>query len=192
MHIETLPPSVSSQSTSTSWSAHDWRPGRAAPQRRKGKTLSVFLRGQQEKLLELRATLESSMNGIARATRLEKADSSALATHNGDAGSDACDRDFALSLLSQDTNALFEIDAALQRIEQGSYGICEISGQSIPVARLRAMPFARFTVECQAKIEAQRRLFRNPRSFVSSFAVADEEEGDESQEDAGSAASAQD
>ena len=49
----------------------------------------------------------------------------------------------------------FEIDAALQRIEEGSYGICEMSGRPIPVARLRAIPFARFTVECQTRIEEQ-------------------------------------
>ena len=166
--------------------------GQRAAQKRKGKALNAFLRGQQEKLFELRAALVSSMNGIARETRLEKADSSALSTHDGDAGSDACDRDFVLSLLSQDTDALFEIDAALQRIEAGSYGICEMSGRPIPVARLRALPFARFTVECQTRIEAQRKLVRKPRLFVSPFAVAHEEEDPDSQDGSKSAIEATD
>ncbi len=200
MHIETLQPAVNSPATSAFWpstdsnqsATTDWRPGSASRQKRKGKALNAFLRGQQAKLLELRAALVSSMNGIARETRLEKADSSALSTHNGDAGSDACDRDFVLSLLSQDTSALFEIDAALQRIETGSYGICEMSGRPIPVARLRALPFARFTVECQTRIEEQRKLLRNPRLFASPFAVADEEEDPDSQDGSKSAIQAAD
>jgi DnaK suppressor protein len=182
MHIETLQPAVNSPATLAFWPATDsnqsattdGRPGGGPRQKR--KALNAFLRGQHEKLLELRAALVSSMNGVARETRLEKADTSAFSTHNGDAGSDACDRDFVLSLLSQDTDVLFEIDAALQRIEAGGYGICEMSGRPIPVARLRAIPFARFTVECQTRLEEQKKLFRKPRSFVSPFANADEEE----------------
>ena len=200
MHIETLQPAVNSQTAAAIWpstdsnqsATTDWRPGSAPRQKRKGKALNAFLRSQQEKLLELRAALVSSMNGIARETRLEKAESSALSTHNGDAGSDACDRDFVLSLLSQDTDALFEIDAALQRLEAGSYGICEMSGRPIPVARLRAIPFARFTVECQTRIEEQRKLFRKPRLFVSPFAAADEEEDHDSQSEPESAIQAAD
>ncbi|MGH8092062.1 MAG: TraR/DksA family transcriptional regulator [Chthoniobacterales bacterium] len=141
--------------------------------------MNAFLRGQEEKLLELRAAIMSAMSGRARVTRLEKIESSVFATHDGDAASDACDRDFVLSLLSQDSNALLEIDAALQRIEAGSYGICEKSGEPIPVARLKAIPFARFTVEWQARIEGRRKLLRHPRLFASPFAVADEEEEDD-------------
>lgn len=200
MRIETMQPANNSQTTaeiwasndSNQWATADWRPGGAPRQKRKGKTLNAFLRGQQAKLIELRAALVSSMNGIARETRLEKADSSALSTHNGDAGSDACDRDFVLSLLSQETDALFEIDAALQRIEEGSYGICEMSGRPIRLARLRAIPFARFTVECQTRVEEERKLFRNPGLFASPFAIAEEEESDEFQERAQSVIEAAD
>ncbi len=142
----------------------DWRPGRTPRRPQPRKKLDPFLRAQQEKLLELRDALIGSMNGGARETRLEKADSSALATHNGDAGSDACDLDLVLCLLSQESNALFEIDEALKRIEAGTYGICELSGRPIPVSRLRAIPFARFTVEFQEEIERQRKLFSNQRA----------------------------
>jgi RNA polymerase-binding transcription factor DksA len=51
--------------------------------------------------------------------------------HQADAGSDAYDRDFALSLLSQEQDALYEIDEALKRIELGTYGKCEMSGKPI-------------------------------------------------------------
>ena len=52
--------------------------------------------------------------------------------HQADAGSDAYDRDFALSLLSQEQDALYEIDQALKRIELGTYGVCEMSGKQFP------------------------------------------------------------
>ncbi|MBA3961004.1 MAG: TraR/DksA C4-type zinc finger protein [Chthoniobacterales bacterium] len=93
------------------------------------------------------------MSWTARDTQVQAGDAPAYATHNGDAGSDACDRDLAFCLLSQEVDSLFEIDHALQRIEEGRYGICEMSGEPIPVIRLNAIPFARFTVECQSEME---------------------------------------
>ena len=51
---------------------------------------------------------------------------------------------FALSLLSQEQDALYEIDEALKRIEQGTYGICELCNKPILHARLEAIPFAWF------------------------------------------------
>ena len=94
-------------------------------------------------------------------------EASVSGTHLGDAGSDAYDRDFALNLLSQEQDALQEIQAALERITEGIYGICGISGKKIPQARLEAMPIARLTVECQSQWERE-----NPnRKFRSSDAV---------------------
>mgnify|MGYP003328279813 CR=1 FL=1 len=82
-------------------------------------------------------------------------------------GSDAYDRDFALNLLSKEQDALQEIQAALERITEGTYGICGISGKKIPQARLEAIPFARLTVECQYQWERE-----NPhRKFRSSDAI---------------------
>src|SRR5579884_4260684 len=51
--------------------------------------------------------------------------------HMADAGTDSYDRDLALSMLSSDQNALYEIDEALKRIQEGTYGICELTGKSI-------------------------------------------------------------
>lgn len=152
----------------------DWRPGVRTPKSGQQRHLGAFAQAQREKLLELRGRLSDSMSGIARETRVEFCDSSVFATHNGDAGSDACDRDLALCLLSQETSALAEIDEALERIESGSYGICEISGQPIPASRLKAIPFARFTVECQAEIEKRRRAGPGQRSV--SLALFDDDE----------------
>jgi RNA polymerase-binding transcription factor DksA len=106
---------------------------------------------------------------------------SAFGMHQADAGSDAYDRDFALSLLSQEQDALYEIEEAIKRIEAGSYGMCEMSYKAIPVVRLEAIPFARYTVECQEIIEKERKMngstFRGSRPV---FGVT--EEGEENQE----------
>lgn len=73
--------------------------------------------------------------------------------HSIDAASDSFDRDLAHGLLSLEQNALAEIDAALQRIHDGTYGVCEITGKPIPRRRLEAIPWARCTVEAQAELE---------------------------------------
>jgi len=125
------------------------------------------------------------MAGVAQGTlrsRAEGSEASAFGMHQADAGSDAYDRDFALSLLSQEQDALYEIDEALKRIEVGTYGKCEMSGKSIPHARLEAIPFARFTVECQSRLEKQSKAARVRASVTSLFGLT-EEEGAESEEE---------
>jgi RNA polymerase-binding transcription factor DksA len=66
-------------------------------------------------------------------------------------------------------------DQALERIALGVYGTCEMSGQAIPRARLEAIPFARFTVECQSRMEKQRRAFQARQSVASVFGLNDQE-----------------
>ncbi len=113
---------------------------------------------QKQYLLELRDHLVDAMAGVAQdnlRSRAEGSEASALGMHQADAGSDAYDRDFALNLLSQEQDALYEIDEALKRIQDGTYGVCEMSGEPIPEARLEAIPFARLTVDCQEKLEKE-------------------------------------
>src|SRR5438552_12666315 len=148
------------------------------------KKLDPFVRKQKQKLLQLRDAVVDSMAGVAQGTlrsRAEGSEASAFGMHQADAGSDAYDRDFALSLLSQEQDALYEIDQALKRIELGTYGKCEMSGKPIPRARLEAIPFARFTVECQSQLEKQNRASRVRQSVTSLFGLTEEEtrEGEE-------------
>jgi DnaK suppressor protein len=149
------------------------------------KKLDPFIRKQKQKLLQLRDAVVDSMAGVAQGTlrsRAEGSEASAFGMHQADAGSDAYDRDFALSLLSQEQDALYEIDEALKRIELGTYGKCEMSGKAIPHARLEAIPFARFTVECQSQLEKQSKAARIRPSVTSLFGLT-EEEGAESEEE---------
>ena len=111
-------------------------------------------------LLELRDQLTRQMNGLAKESAQEMA---GYSLHMADSGTDNFDRDFALSLLSSDQDAVYEIEEALKRIEKNTYGICELTGKPIPRTRLEAIPWTRFTVQAQAQLERdgalrQRRL----------------------------------
>jgi RNA polymerase-binding transcription factor DksA len=150
------------------------------------RKLDPFIRQQKEKLLQLRDAMVDSMAGVAQDTlrsRAEGSEASAFGMHQADAGSDAYDRDFALSLLSQEQDALYEIDQALKRIELGTYGICEMSGKPIPRARLEAIPFARFTVECQSQLEKQNKASRVRQSVTSLFGLTEDEGGEAEEEE---------
>ena len=113
-----------------------------------------------QRLLELRDQLTRQMDGLAKESAQEMP---GYSLHMADSGTDNFDRDFALSLLSADQDAVYEIEEALKRIEKNTYGICELTGKSIPKKRLEAIPWTRFTVEAQAQLERdgalrQRRL----------------------------------
>jgi RNA polymerase-binding transcription factor DksA len=101
-------------------------------------------------LIELREQLVAQMNGLAKESAEEMP---GYSLHMADSGTDNFDRDFALSLLSSDQDAVYEIEEALKRIERKTYGVCELTGKTIPKARLEAIPWTRFTVEAQAQLE---------------------------------------
>ena len=148
--------------------------------------LTPFLRKQKERLIQLRDNMLDSMSGVAKDTlrsRAEGSEASAFGMHQADAGSDAYDRDFALSLLSQEQDALYEIEEALKRIEVGNYGMCEMSGKPIAHARLEAIPFTRYTVECQSQLEKQNRVSRTRIPVTSLFGLTDSEEAAEGEEE---------
>jgi len=103
-------------------------------------------------LLDLRERLRSQMAGLAKESAEQLA---GYSLHMADSGTDNFDRDFALSLLSSDQDAVYEIEEALKRIERQTYGVCELTGKSIPKARLDAIPWTRFTVEAQMQLEKE-------------------------------------
>ena len=148
--------------------------------------LDPFLLTQKKRLLALRDAMLDSMSGMAQdnlRARAEGSEASAFGMHQADAGSDAYDRDFALNLLSQEQDALYEIDEALKRIESGTYGICEMSGKPINHERLEAIPFTRYTVECQSQLERQNKAQRVRQSVTSLFGLTDEENNDTEEEE---------
>ena len=145
--------------------------------------LSPFVSKQRQRLLDLRDELVDAMSGVTGEIRNgpEGSEASGSGMHQGDAGSDAYDRDFALSVLAKEQDALYEIEQALRRIERGVYGVCEMSGEKIPQARLEAIPFARLTVQCQAEWEKEYGNLRyRPKGevgFSNGYLGDDEESG---------------
>ena len=105
-----------------------------------------------QRLLDLREQLLGQMNGLAKESAQELP---GYSLHMADSGTDNFDRDFALSLLSSDQDAVYEIEEALKRIEKKTYGVCELTGKTIPKARLEAIPWTRFTVDAQAQLERE-------------------------------------
>lgn len=152
------------------------------PLKQSNKKLDPFLTKQKQRLLHLKDMLLDSMSGVARGNLRSGCDASGFGMHQADAGSDAYDRDFALSILSQEQNSLYEIDEALKRIDDGTYGICEISNKPILHARLEARPFTRYTVECQADLE-KRQHVSGTRVPVSALFGITEEESDVEEEE---------
>jgi RNA polymerase-binding transcription factor DksA len=138
-------------------------------------------------LVELRDQLRRQMDGLAQESAQELA---GYSLHMADSGTDNFDRDFALSLLSSDQDAIYEIEEALKRIEKKTYGVCELTGKQIPKARLEAIPWTRFTVEAQAQLEKDgalksRRLGQLGTIETSGSSDVDSEEGEEAVEEGG-------
>lgn len=152
------------------------------PAKKKNQNLSPFLAKQRVRLLQLKDTLLDSMKGVARDNLHAGSETSAFGMHQADAGSDAYDRDFALNILSQEQNSLYEIDEALKRIDDGSYGVCEISNKQIPRARLEARPFTRYTVECQADLEKRQHVVGARLPVSALFGLTEEESENEEDE----------
>lgn len=136
-----------------------------------------------DRLMELRDQLTRQMDGLAKESAQEMA---GYSLHMADSGTDNFDRDFALSLLSSDQDAVYEIEEALKRIEKNTYGICELTGKPIPRTRLEAIPWTRFTVQAQAQLERegalrQRRL--GALGTVDAVGIADVETEEEEAEE---------
>ncbi|GEM_PF-130228 len=123
-------------------------------------------------LLELRDHVREGLDTHSRETlkRSSKEDSGDLSSysqHIADAGTETFDRDFALSLVSTEQEALAEIEGAIERIYDGTYGVCEVTGKPIPKERLLAVPFTRFSVEGQSQHErTKRRASQRTGAFV--------------------------
>jgi len=116
-------------------------------------------------LLASRAKLEDVLarhtdEALKKSGKDDAGDLSGYSQHMADAGTDTADRDFALNLISSEQNQIKEIDDAIERMRQGSYGVCEITGRPIPPSRLASVPHTRYSIEGQKELERQRRAQR--------------------------------
>lgn len=114
------------------------------------------LREQLERLLLLRERVSGEILSISRDSLSQTERDPSLS----DQGTDTFDREFALNQLSSEQDVLFEIDEAIRRLENGSYGICEMSGEPINIERLQALPYVRYSITAQSEIEKGRTTYR--------------------------------
>jgi RNA polymerase-binding transcription factor DksA len=137
-------------------------------------------------LLDLRAHLTEgierhSEETLKRSAKDDAGDLSAYGQHMADAGTDTFDRDFALSMVANEQEALSEIEAAIKRIYDGSYGICEITQKPIAKERLLAVPFTRYSAEAQKDLERNRHRSRTQAGLFGEMG----EEGGKIMDDSG-------
>ncbi len=107
-----------------------------------------------EKRHEIIGDVTEMHNEALKKSRLDASgDLSSMPIHMADIGTDNYEQEFALGLLDSERKLLREIDEALERIEQGTYGICIATDKPIAVARLKARPWAKYCVEYARKLE---------------------------------------
>jgi len=115
-----------------------------------------------KKLTALRTTIQKEIDEHSQAAfsrKNKEADdevSASYSQHTADIDNEAFTRDCALSLLAGKQQELAEINIAIERMKNGTYGICEITGKPIPAERLRDIPFTRYSLEGKIEAEKQR------------------------------------
>jgi RNA polymerase-binding protein DksA len=128
---------------------------------KKSRLTATEIEHFQQMLLQKRREIVGDVNEMEdealKKPRLDASgDLSSMPIHMADLGTDNYEQEFALGLMDSERKLLREIDDALQRIEQGAYGICEGTGKPIPKARLKAQPWARYCVQYARMLEQGR------------------------------------
>jgi len=94
-----------------------------------------------------------SQDTLKKSQKDASGDISGYTFHMADVATDNYDREFSLGLASNDRQFLYELEDALKRIEDGTFGICEECKSVLSKARLKALPYARLCLDCQQKRE---------------------------------------
>jgi DnaK suppressor protein len=100
--------------------------------------------------------IKAQMTQLVRDTSAEvksPEESKGYSQHQADEGTDDFNRTITLEVTSKEFQILRQIERALEKIEEGTYGVCDISGEEIPLKRLEAIPYATMTVKAQEKFE---------------------------------------
>jgi len=115
----------------------------------------------RKKLLALRASLLGDMTQIEDDALKDHCKTTSIPTDMEELGSDNAEQELTVSLLGSDKDTFDQIEAALQRIEDGSYDRCEECGGQIPKSRLDAIPYAALCVQCASQGEEGHEATKN-------------------------------
>ncbi len=128
----------------------------AAPAPAVKKLTSKEVREFKDILLTLRERVSGEYSTLSR----DNLEANQRDPSLSDQGTDTFDREMELNMMGSEQEVLFEIDAAIRRIEKGTFGICELTGLPINVERLQALPYVRYTVRAQSELEKGRAHYR--------------------------------
>ena len=134
-------------------------------------------RKHHARLMKIRDYLRARQTDLARDAADEQ---TTFSLHMADAGTDSFDRDLALSQISSEQDAVYEVEEALNRIRNGTYGICELTRKRIEPARLEAIPWTRFCLEAAKSLEQEGAVHKTrlaPREPVTRGTTEDVESG---------------
>lgn len=106
----------------------------------------------KHQLVEMRAHLTTQLSGQEAAVKVPE-EGRGYSQHQADEGTDDFDRRISIELTSQERDLVRKIDRALEKIEEDSYGQCDVTGQEIPIKRLEAIPYASMTRDAQEQME---------------------------------------
>ncbi len=106
----------------------------------------------KERLEQIRKEMTKMVQEVSNEVKTD-VESKGYSQHQADGGTDDFDRSVSLTLTDQEIKVLRQIDRALEKIDEGTYGICYLSGEEIPFKRLEAIPYASMTVAAQEKFE---------------------------------------
>ncbi|MHC5007403.1 MAG: TraR/DksA family transcriptional regulator [Planctomycetota bacterium] len=155
MMSTSVPPVVTKKPRSRAKTAAEPAPEAAKQKPIKTKLKKKDLDHYRELLLERRRELVGDLSAMEQqALQATSSNVSHMPIHMADIGTDTYDQDFMLGLAENERRRLREIDAALVRIEDRTYGVCQMTGRVIPKARLNAKPWARYTIEAARQIES--------------------------------------
>jgi DnaK suppressor protein len=139
----------------------------AKPKSKKGhkpftkKELAIYRELLQHQLERMQKNLNSlAADNLKRSPSDTTGDISFYSTHMADHGTDNFDRELALNLVSGRQESIYDIEFAIQRIDDGTYGICQACDNPIERPRLKALPFARKCLACQNAAERGRTKYR--------------------------------
>jgi RNA polymerase-binding protein DksA len=125
------------------------------PRKNQAGLLSRELEHFRDLLLEKRREIVGDMSSMEREALRSGGGSnlSTLPMHMADMGTDNYEQEFTLGLVEKDRNLLRDLNRALAKIQNGTYGLCEGTGKPIAKARLEVQPWAKFSIEYARKIE---------------------------------------
>ncbi len=110
------------------------------------------IEGFKERLIALLDEYSHALKGSSEDVKASD-EGKGTSQHQADIATDDFGKTISIEISSKETQIVYQIERALEKIEEGTYGICDLSGEEIPLKRLEAIPYANMTVQAQEKLE---------------------------------------